>query len=187
MDVNMKKLSLSAFTLFLTTLSFSQQAYNITDPQEKFNEAKEYFQKEQYNLAYPLLKELQQSIRETDRANNPVMVQEINYYTTVSGLKQNEGRAEKQAREYIDLVRNNARVQMMNFHLAEYYFRKQQFADAADLYEGTNIANLNNREIADAKFHQGYSYFTLQRFAEAKPLLNSIRQIKDDPNYIDAN
>jgi TolA-binding protein len=187
MDVNMKKLSLSAFTLFLTTLSFSQQAYNITDPQEKFNEAKEYFQKEQYNLAYPLLKELQQSIRETDRANNPVMVQEINYYTTVSGLKQNEGRAEKQAREYIDLVRNSARVQMMNFHLAEYYFRKQQFADAADLYEGTNIANLNNREIADAKFHQGYSYFTLQRFAEAKPLLNSIRQIKDDPNYIDAN
>lgn len=37
------------------------------------------------------------------------------------------------------------------------------------------------------KFHQGYSYFTLQRFNEAKPLFNSIRSIKDDPNYIDAN
>ncbi len=37
------------------------------------------------------------------------------------------------------------------------------------------------------KFHQGYSYFTLQQFAKAKPLLNSIRQIKNDPNYIDAN
>ena len=56
------------------------------------------------------------------------------------------------------------------------FFRKQQFADAAQLYEGANIANLNNREIADMKFHQGYSYFTLQQFARAKPLLNSIRQ-----------
>ena len=72
-------------------------------------------------------------------------------------------------------------------HLAEYFFRKQQFADAAQLYEGANIANLNNREIADLKFHQGYSYFTLQQFDRAKPLLNSIRQVKDDPNYIDAN
>jgi tetratricopeptide (TPR) repeat protein len=75
----------------------------------------------------------------------------------------------------------------MNYHLAEYYFRKQQFSDAAQLYEGANIANLNNKEIADLKFHQGYSYFTMQQFARAKPLLNSIRQIKDDPNYIDAN
>ena len=33
---------------------------------------------------------------------------------------------------------------MMRFHLAEYYFRKQQFSDAATLYEGTNVANLSN-------------------------------------------
>ena len=115
------------------------------------------------------------------------MVQEINYYTIASELKQNEGRAEQHAKEYVDLTKNNARVQMMNFHLAEYYFRKQQFADAAQLYEVANIANLDNSEIADLKFHQGYSYFTLQQFARAKPLLNSIRQVKDDPNYIDAN
>src|SRR4029078_8958122 len=31
------------------------------------------------------------------------------------------------------------------------------------------------------------SYFTLQQFASAKPLLDAIRQMKDDPNYIDAN
>jgi tetratricopeptide (TPR) repeat protein len=55
------------------------------------------------------------------------------------------------------------------------------------LYEGVNVANLSNREIADAKFHQGYSYFTMQQFAQAKPLFNTIRQIKKDSNYIDAN
>ena len=55
------------------------------------------------------------------------------------------------------------------------------------LYEQSNIANLSNREIADMQFHQGYSYFVLQQFAKAKPLFNSIRQVRDDPNYIDAN
>ncbi len=171
----------------VTYISFSQQTAFYTNNQERFNEAKEYFQKEQYNLAYPIFKELQQSLKETDRINNAIVAQEINYYTIASALKQNEERSEDDARAYIDLTRNNPRVQMMNYHLAEYYFRHLRFSDAVQLYENASIANLNNREIADMKFHQGYSYFTMQQFAKAKPLLNSIRQIKDDPNYIDAN
>lgn len=183
----MKNLSLSLLAFLLSFPVFAQQTAYYTDPQTKFKEAKEYFQKEQYSLAYPLFKELRQDVRETDKANIPVTVQEINYYTIVCALKQNEGRAEDEALEYIEVQKNNARVEMMNYHLGEYYFRKEQFADAARLYEGANIANLSNREIADMKFHQGYSYFALQRFEQAKPLFNTIRQIKDDPNYIDAN
>ena len=183
----MKKYSLLSSFFVLSFFSWSQQNLTYTYGDQRFELAKEYFQKEQYNLAYPLLKELQQSIKETAKVNNALMVQEVDYYTNVSALKQNENRAEYDAKQYIDVTKNNARVQMMNFHLAEYYFKKQQFTDAIGLYEAANIANLNNREIADMKFHQGYSYFTMQQFAMAKPLLNSIRQIKNDPNYIDAN
>ena len=57
----------------------------------KFKEAKEYFQKEEYSLAYPIFKELQQSVHETDKINNVTTVQEINYYTIACALKQNEG------------------------------------------------------------------------------------------------
>ncbi len=183
----MKKLFFPLFLSAITSLSYSQKTYYYSDPQERFNEAKEYFQKGQYNLAYPILKELQQSIRETDKVNNPVVTQEINYYTVASALMQNEDRAEAEALEYIEITKNNARSQMMSFQLAEYYFRNQRFSDAVGLYEQANIANLNNREVADMKFHQGYSYFTMQRFAQAKPLLDAIRQVPDDPNYIDAN
>lgn len=185
----MKYQILAALTIvFCISVSAQQTRFYSDPPQaEKFKEAKEYYQKEQYSLAYPILKELQQSVRETDKINNVIMVQEINYYTIACALKQNEGRAEAMARTYSELEKNNARVQQINFHLAEYYYRQQKFAEAVQLYEQANIANLSNREIADMKFHQGYSYFTLQRFAQAKPLFNSIRQIKDDPNYIDAN
>ena len=183
----MKNKSFFAIAILLNFSVFAQQTRFYSDPESTFKEAKEYFQKEQYSLAYPLFRELKQSVRETDKVNRPITVQEINYYTTVCGLKQNEGRAEEEAQEYIDLEKNTARVQMMSYHLGDFYFRQQKFAEAVQKFEQTNIENLSNREIADMKFHQGYSYFTLQRFGEAKPMFNTIRIIKDDPNYIDAN
>src|SRR5215813_13320280 len=142
----MKNQTLFVVALLLNTAIFSQQTKFYDDPQEKFKEAKEYFQKEQYSLAYPLLKELQQSVQETDKANHTIVVQEINYYTTACALKQNESRAEEKAIDYIDLEKNTARVQMMSFHLGEYYFRKQDFPKAAEQFEKTNISNLSNKE-----------------------------------------
>ena len=183
----MKNQRLLAFAILFSISAFSQQTRFYEDPESRFKEAKEYFQKEQYSLAYPLFKELKQAVRETDKANAAITVQEINYYTIVCALKQGEGRAEEEAKEYIDIQKNTARTQMMSFHLGEYYFRQQKFAEAALLYEQASLENLSNREIADMKFHQGYSYFALQRFAESKPMFNSIRTIKDDPNYMDAN
>ena len=122
-----------------------------------------------------------------DRSNQAINYQEIKYYTIVCALKQNEEGAVVQARKFIDLEDNAARVQMMSFHLAEYYFRQQDYAQAASLYENVKIGNLSNREIADMKFHLGYAYFIAKQFDKAKPMFDAIRQMKDDPNYADAN
>lgn len=167
--------------------SSAQQTRFINDPNASFNQAKEYFQKEQYSLAYPILKDLQLRLRETERSNDALNYQEIRYYTTVCALKQNEERAVFSAQEFIDLEDNASRVQMMSYHLAEYYFRMKDYAKAISAYENVNIANLSNDEISALKFHQGYSYFTVQKFPQAKPLLNVIRLMPKDPNYIDAN
>lgn len=174
-------------TCLLSISSFAQQTKYYADPQSAFKEAKEYYQKEQYSLAYPILQELYESLKETDKLNETTVWQEVEYYAIACGLKQNEGRAEEKAKEYIELTRNNARVQQMQFQLAEFYFTQQKFDEAGNLYEVVNIANLSNREIAEMKFHQGYVYFTQQRFAQAKPLFNTIRGMKDDPHYLDAN
>jgi TolA-binding protein len=183
----MKKYFLLCSLSFISFLAISQQTVGYRVPQDKFLLAKEYFQKGQYNLAFPILKELQQSIKETDRVNNALKVEEIEYYATAAALMQNETRGEYDAKQYIEITKNHARVQMMNFQLGEYYFRKQQFSEAVERYEGASTANLSSREIADMQFHQGYAYFNLKQFASAKPLLNTIRQSKSDPNYIDAN
>ena len=139
----------------LSHFSSAQQTRFISDPQVSFNQAKEFFQKEQYSLAYPILKDLEQRRRETDRSNDALNYQDIRYYATVCALKQNEERAVFNAQEFIDLEDNAARVQMMSFHLAEYYYRKQDFSKSIEAYEKVNISNLSNDEIADLKFHLG--------------------------------
>ncbi len=179
----------TAFIIFIGVFNFSiaQQTRVISDPNATYKQAKEYFQREQFSLAYPLFKDLELQQRDADRSNEAIKYQEIKYYTTVCALKQGEEAAVQQAQDFIDLEDNAPRVQMMSYHLAEYYFRQGDYTKAEALYETVNIENLSNREIGDMKFHLGYAYFTGQKFDKAKPLFNAIRQIKDDPNYVDAN
>jgi len=168
-------------------IAAAQQTRFIADPQTTLKEAKEYYQTGAYSLAYPLFKDLNLYLREADRSDKALSYQEIKYYTIVCALKQNESTATDLAKDYIDAEDNVARVQMMNFHLAEYYFRKKDFGQAIANYEKTSIDHLSNREIADMKFHQGYAYFNLKQFDKAMPLLDEIRKSPKDPNYTDAN
>ena len=62
----MKKVTVIITLLGLSFFSLNaQQTRFIGDPQAAFKQAKEYFQREQYSLAYPLLKELELQQRET--------------------------------------------------------------------------------------------------------------------------
>lgn len=164
----------------------AQLTQNHLDPDAEFKNAKDLFQKEQFSLAYPVFKRLYSN--GIGQSNMPDVVKvESKYYYIVCGLQLNDESMAEKAQDFIDLENNNARVQMMNFHLGEYYYRKKDFTNAQKYYTAANIANLSNREIADMKFHQAYGYFVMQQFDKAKPLFNSIRQLPKDPNYLDAN
>jgi TolA-binding protein len=183
----MKRAILLGYIIIITSSLAAQQTQFISDPLATFKQAKEFYQKEYYSLAYPLFKELESNIKEADKSNQSLNSQEIKYYAIVCSLKQNEMLAEQLANEFIELENNNPRAEMMSFHLAEYYFRKRDYTSAVRLYEHVSLENLDNREIADLKFHEGYCYFTQARFDLAKPLFNAIRQLPKDPNYLDAN
>ncbi len=181
-----KTLCAAVLVLMLQHTSFSQATQANIDPDADFKLAKELFQKEQFSLAYPLFKNL--SLLNSPNSKLPVSVQvESRYYALVCGLKVNESTSEVAAIEFINLEHNTPRIQMLSYHLGEYYYRKQKFVDALSYYEQAGIDNLSNREIAQMNFNQAYSYFTLQRFTEAKPLFDAIRQMPGDPNYLDAN
>src|SRR6185436_10024332 len=140
--------------------AISQQTRIYTDPLRTFYDAKDLYQKEQYSLAYPIFRQLQENRRETDYINYRIPFEEVDFYTVVCGLKQNEVTAEEQAKSFVATQANMPLQQKMAFQLGEYYFRKQDYTNAILMYEQSNVENLSNRELADMKFHQGYGYFT---------------------------
>lgn len=176
--------------LLITFFSLSargQGNYNITDPERDYKEAKEYFMQGQYSLAYPLLKELIKKYPENTKSIHANVTEDIEYYYIVCELVLDQPVAEEGAKRFIASANNEGREQVMSYHLAHYYFGKQDFQDAITYYERAKYKNLSNDEIATAKFELAYSYFNLNNFEKAKPLFNEIHQIPTNKYYYAAN
>ncbi|MDD2794185.1 MAG: hypothetical protein PHD73_13475, partial [Sediminibacterium sp.] len=152
------------------------------EPDAAFKQAKLLYQQEQYSLAYPVFKTMYSN--GIYNSNMPVQVRaEAKFYYIVCGLQLNEPNAAELAKEFIELEPDVAHEQIIAYYLGEYYYRNKEYPNALEFYGKSNIANLNNRQIAEMKFHQGYAYFVLQQFDKAMPLFNSILQLPKYPNY----
>jgi tetratricopeptide (TPR) repeat protein len=173
--------------LLLSLNSFSQGNFNITDPEKQFKEAKDLFIKEEYSLAYPLLKELKQHYPENTITDHTYLNQDVDYYYIVCGLRLDQPVAEAEAKQFIASANNEPRQQIMGYHLAKYYFVKGDYSNAITFYERAGYDNLSNDEIADAKFELAYSYFNVKRFSDAKPLFNEVHQMPKNKYYYPAN
>ncbi|MGN6196775.1 MAG: hypothetical protein ACTHOB_17685, partial [Ginsengibacter sp.] len=160
-----------AFTL-LSASCFAQANYNVTDPEKNFKDAREYFMKGEYTLAYPLLKPLLDKYPENTKSSHAYLNSDIEYYYIVCELKMNHEVAEDAAKRFINSANNEPRQQLMSFHLAQYYFTRNDFARAVVYYERAGYNNLSNEQIADAKFELAYSYFNVGQYNSAKPLFD---------------
>ena len=181
------KLFILLFAAGITATAMAQPTAVVTDPEKKYKDAKELFVKEQYALAYPLFRELKQEYPDNTISNHTYINDDVNYYTTVCELKLMQPAAESEAIHYVDVVANEPRRQLMSYHLAKYYFTKEDFNNAISYYERAGLDNLSNEEIADAKFERAYCYFNLKRFDEAKPLFDEIHQLPGNKYYFAAN
>lgn len=184
--IRMKRLFFPFLLIFFFSANAQQTLY-LNDPQAAYKQAQEYYQKQYYSLAYPIFKELEQDQQNKLQVKESFEYQNVHFYTLVCSLNQDDSASVAPARLFIERENNAARAQMLSYHLAEYEFRRGNYADALHLYETAGIDNLSNAEIANEKFHQGYAYFIKKDFERAKPLLDAIRQLPKDPNYIDAN
>ncbi len=184
----MKKLINTCLFLALFSVPvLSQPTSAITDPEKKFKDAKALFVQQQYALAYPLFAELKSEHPDNTVSDHTYLNDDVNYFYTACQLKLQQPAAVEQARHYINVVQNEPRRQLMSYHLAKYYFIREDFSNAINYYERAGLENLGNAEIADAKFEKAYSYFNLKQFEQAKPLFDEIRQLPGNKYYFPAN
>ncbi len=181
------KLTALLFFAALYCTVIAQPTNAITNPEKKYNDAKELFVKEQFALAYPLFKELKDKTPDNSISNHTYLNDDIKYFYTVCELKLQQPVAEDEAKQYIEVVNNEPRRQLMSYHLAKFYFTKDDFSNAITYYERAGLDNLSNDEIADAKFERAYCYFNLKQFEQAKPLFNEIHQLPKNKYYYPAN
>ena len=146
-------LLLEIFSFSISNTTYSQATQLGVDVDADFKLAKEMYRKNQYSLASPLFKQL--AFENNNQSKLPVSVQlESRYYSILCGLHLNEETSEALAKEFIELEHHTARIQMMSYELANYYFRRKNFIEANDYYELSGISNLSNQQIADMKFKQ---------------------------------
>lgn len=181
------KLLLLFFAAGIAVAATAQPTNAVTDPEKKYKDAKELFVREQFALAYPLFKELKQQYPDNSISNHTYLNDDVNYFLVVCGLKLMQDVAEEEAKQYVEVVANEPRRQLMSYHLAKYYFAKDDFNNAINYYERAGLDNLSNDEIADTKFEKAYCYFNLKQFDEAKPLFDEVHQLPKNKYYIPAN
>jgi len=184
---SLRSAAILILSLGMTFAARAQATRYLTDPVRTYASAQDLYLHGEYSLAEPIFRELRSQIRETDRTNHQFNTEEVDYYAIVCGLKLNQPEAREQADAFIQLGRSQALSQKMSYHLGEYLFRRQDMRNAIMAYEGADIDQLSNEEIANLKFNQGYGYFTLQQFDKAKPLLNTVRQLPNDAHTLDAS
>lgn len=175
------------FAVMLAGTASAQPSYSIIDEEKDYKTAKEFIAKEQYAFAYPLVKALKLKYPDNRKSDHAYINDDVNYYYVLCELKMLQDIGKEDAVAYINGINNEARSQIMSFHLAHYYFLKNDFENAITYFDKAGYDNLSNEQIADAKFEKAYSYFNLKQFAEAKPLFNEIHQLPDNKYYIPAN
>lgn len=184
----MSRIIYSLLLLLATTAtSYTQPTHNITDPEKKYKEAKEFFVKEKYALAYPLIKELKQAYPDNTISDHTYLNDDLNYFYIACQLKLMHQVAEAEAIHFVTTAINEPRRQLLSFHLAHYFFLKDEFENAIKYFDKAGYNNLSNDQIADAKFEKAYAHFNLKQFAQAKPLFNEIHQLPDNKYYLPAN
>ena len=173
--------------LLLPFSAFSQQTFITNDPYQRYQDARQWFQQENYQLAYPVFKDVEKAMQSGERINEQLKLEEVNFYSIASELmQQNEG-AEVHAKSFLEAHTSESLKGQLGYYLGMYYFYKQQYPEAIAAFDKSSDANLNDGQIATAQFAKGYSYFTQKDFKTAKPLLASVKGDESSRYYVDAN
>jgi tetratricopeptide (TPR) repeat protein len=164
----------------------AQATHFVTDDEAKYKTVKEHIAKEEYALAYPLVKDLLMQYPATQKANNTYVFDDVQYFQALCELKLQLEIGKENALAFINHSNNDPRKAMLSFHIGHYYFLQGNYGSAIVYFDEADIANLSNEQIADAKFEKAYSYFQLKQYANAKPLFDEIRQIEKNKYYLPA-
>jgi len=186
-----KRLALHIVAIALGVLSAREadsQVLNADLPRNRrLTLAEEQYQQGHYTLAAQSAREYLATRPEKVNTEKAADLEKGRYYLVMSGLKTSEKGIEQEATDAVKTISNPAYNQRISFTLAQYHFRKGEYATALPIYEATAKDNLDKTEQADEKFEMGYCYFVAKNYKKAEGLFLGVTEQKDNKYYIKSN
>ncbi len=180
-------LLLFALLFFSFHFSTAQQTEIFLDPDASYKKGLELFDAQLYSEAQNYFSEILE--REWDKGivdHSSVLLSNSEYYHAVCALELEKKDAEKLLLNYLDNNDESLYTRLAWFHLARYYYKEKEYANAIRYFEKVRPLDLSNDRIGEYKFKLAYCYFYKKKFDKAKPLLKEVKQVKNQ-NYYPAN
>ncbi len=173
--------------LLFPITAFCQQTFVTTDPFQRYQDAKQWFRQENYQLAYPVFIDVEKSFSGAQIVNEQLKHEEVLFYSIACELMQQNSGAEQHANDFLSGNTSESLKGQLGYYLGMYHFTKQNYSDAITAFDKASVENLDDGQVTNMQFAKGYSYFTEKQFANAKPLLAGVKEMTDSKYYVDAN
>ena len=178
-----KKSAISSFVIFLLTFSFSVNVHgqNIASNQaaiSSFEKGMEALHIGDTVLAFQYI----QSAYAFDKGK-----EDIGFYFHKLSLIVERENAEQDAIKWLANCNNRIYQSKLSFALGTYYFKRQMDAEAFASFEKVSLDDMDTDDIILMKYLKGYLNFKAGNWDKATSLLNAVRQVKNNPNYTNAN
>ncbi|MEK0423293.1 MAG: hypothetical protein RLZ95_1203 [Bacteroidota bacterium] len=113
--------------------------------------------------------------------------EDIGFYFHTLSLIVNRVNAEQDAKKWLSSCHNRIYQSKLSFALGRYYFNQNRDTEAFASFDKVSLDDLDNDDIILMKYLKGYLNFKAGNWDKASSLLNAVRQVKNNPNYTNAN
>ncbi len=170
---SIKLLSTFLFSIFVSTLVFSQKTMVYVHDDAEFKTALELFQKEKFGAAQKSFSKI------IATHNNPQSLIRIDaeYYNAICAIELFNKDGELYLKQFVKDHPENLKVKTAYFYLGKYNYRKKKYRESLDWFEKVDIYDLTTEELSEFYFKRGYSYFMENKMAEAKKDFYEIKDV----------
>ncbi len=169
----MRKIVLIITLLVFSTIWLQAQKTAIyNQPDAKYRDALELFEKEKFGAAREIFKEVIKQIND----DKSVISADAYFYAALCATELFNKDAEYELTQFINNHPENTKINQAWFRLASYQYAIAKYKPAVASFDMVDIYELNPQQLTEYHFKKGYSHFSNLEYDKAK---KSFTEVKD--------
>lgn len=162
---------LSIFLVLLVTYASGQKTLIYKQPEAKFRDAKELFEKEKFAPARKLFQEVISQIKD----EKSLLYADAAYYAAICSAELFSKDADYELVNFINKYPENTKINQAWFKLGCYQYSIAKYNDAIESFNNVDLFELSSLQKSEFYFKLGYSYFYTQKNEKAKKYFSEIK------------